>query len=76
MSKEFTDFERGMKYNEAIMFEFITRYPNDKELGANIRDLVKRMAQNNPYKETIKDIAIKTEKQIAENRKTYKNNKT
>ena len=75
MNKELTDFERGMKYNEAIMYEFIVRYPNDKELGTNIRDLVTRMAENNPYKETIKDIAIKTEQTIVDNRKLYKKQK-
>ena len=75
MSEKLTDFEKGMKYNEAIMYEFIIRYPNDKELGTNIRDLVTRMAKNNPYKETIKDIAIKTEQTIIDNRKSYKKNK-
>ena len=68
MNKELTDFERGMKYNEAIMYEFIARYPNDKELGRNIRDLVTRMAKDNPYKNIIKDIAIKTEQTIEKNK--------
>ena len=57
--KELTDFERGMKYNEAM----ILKYPNDKELGKNIRNLVTRLAKNNPYKKLLSEIADEVDKQ-------------
>ena len=63
VQKELTDFERGMKYNEAMMYEFILKYPNDKELGRNIRNLVTRLAKNNPYKKLLSEIADEVEKQ-------------
>jgi len=61
--KEPTDFERGMKYNEAMIYQFILKYPNDKELGRNIRNLVTRLAKDNPFNGMLSEIAKEVEKQ-------------